>query len=95
MDMSIVSSIEPREDYGSFEEFCDYYSPIDLDGTTLREKEQIPPFAPQRYVWTVVDGDDGRTYVIPGWHHVNRIGYVLCWRQWSDVEYENPGYVYF
>jgi len=32
--------------------------------------------ADERFVWTWVDGDDG-TYIINGYHHVNRIGYFI------------------
>jgi len=29
------------------------------------------------HVWTRIDGDDGRVYIINGWHIVNRIDYVV------------------
>ena len=32
--------------------------------------------ADERFVWTWVDGDDG-TYILNGYHHVNRIGYFI------------------
>lgn len=30
-----------------------------------------------QYCWTVVDGEKSNLYLIPGWHFVNRLGYVL------------------
>lgn len=30
-----------------------------------------------RYVWTLIDGDDGNLYVVSGPHFVNRIGYLI------------------
>ena len=30
-----------------------------------------------RYVWTLLDGDDGDLYVAGGIHFVNRIGYLI------------------
>jgi hypothetical protein len=30
-----------------------------------------------RTIWTLIDGDDGRQYVINGYHLVNRIGYLI------------------
>jgi len=30
-----------------------------------------------RTIWTLVDGDDGDQYLVSGYHHVNRLGYLL------------------
>lgn len=30
-----------------------------------------------RYIWTLVDGDDGDMYILSGYHLVNRVGYFL------------------
>ncbi len=41
------------------------------------------------YVWTRIDGDDGRLYTINGWHIVNRIDYIVTeipWRKHHDYE---------
>ena len=37
-------------------------------------------------VWTVVDGDDGLAYIIPGLHFVNRIGYIISNKPWKTTE---------
>lgn len=33
---------------------------------------------PDNKVWTEVDGDDDNTYLVNGYHHVNRIRYFVC-----------------
>lgn len=35
--------------------------------------------------WTWVDGDDG-TYLVSGYHLVNRIGYFITEKAWDDME---------
>lgn len=40
-------------------------------------------------VWTWVDGDDG-TYIIAGWHFVNRIAYYITEKPWSDANMVIP-----
>ena len=41
---------------------------------------------PLHQVWSLVDGDDGGTYAIPGYHVVNVFGYVVTARMWTDEE---------
>jgi len=38
------------------------------------------------YVWTLVDGDNGGTYVVNGRAFVNRIGYFISQKPWEDHE---------
>ncbi len=43
---------------------------------------------PPEHVWTVVesgDDEDGSWYAAPGFHVVNRLGYVLTERPWVDA----------
>lgn len=30
-----------------------------------------------RFVWTVIDGDDGDMYLVSGFHRVNQVGYLI------------------
>jgi len=46
-----------------------------------------------RLVWTIVDCD-GKLYVSPGFHYVNRIDYVLCGNPWTDDDERQPDYRY-
>lgn len=50
---------------------------------------------PPEHVWTVVDsGDDsdGNWYAQPGFHVVNKLGYVMTRKPWSN---STPGAIYF
>jgi hypothetical protein len=50
---------------------------------------------PREFVWTIVDsggGDDGNWYAEPGFHIVNKLGYVMTRKPWSD---STPDAVYF
>ena len=37
-----------------------------------------------KYVWTMVDGDDGDLYLSPGYHLVNRLGYIITRIPWKE-----------
>lgn len=39
---------------------------------------------PLQHVWTVVEGDDDGWYASPGFHVVNRLGYLLTTHPWTD-----------
>lgn len=44
----------------------------------------------QEFVWTVVDGSEGSDqWILPGYHHVNRICYLLTKRphDWAPLEF--------
>lgn len=50
---------------------------------------------PPKHVWTIVDsGDDsdGNWYALPGCHVVNKLGYVMTRKAWSD---STPDAIYF
>ena len=50
---------------------------------------------PPKHVWTIVDsGDDadGNWYALPGFHIVNKLGYVMTRKPWSDA---TPDAIYF
>ena len=50
---------------------------------------------PLNRVWTVVetsDDSDGTWYALPGYHAVNKIGYVVTEKPWDD---ETPDAIYF
>jgi hypothetical protein len=37
-------------------------------------------------LWTMIEGDNGRTYLVPGRHYVNRISYYRSHRPWTDAD---------
>ncbi len=46
------------------------------------------------HVWTRIDGDNGRLYIINGWHIVNRIDYIVTEIPWlEDHDYEVLDYM--
>lgn len=51
-------------------------------------KQQDP-----KHIWTEVDGDSG-TYIVAGWHFVNRIQYYITENPWEDEYTEVPSWVY-
>ena len=71
-----------------FETFEKKYLPIDReDGTILFETygedlEQIRRTYPNK-VWTLLDYD-GKLIIVAGYHHVNRLNYIVSIRPWSD-----------
>jgi hypothetical protein len=44
-------------------------------------------------IWTEVDGDSG-TYIVAGYHFVNRINYYITENQWEDEFTEIPTWCY-
>jgi hypothetical protein len=51
-------------------------------------KQQDP-----KHIWTEVDGDEG-TYIVAGWHFVNRIHYYITENPWEDEFTEIPTWTY-
>lgn len=51
-------------------------------------KEQDP-----NHIWTEVDGEGG-TYIMAGYHFVNRIHYYITENPWDDEYTEVPSWVY-
>lgn len=47
----------------------------------------------QKFIWTEVDGDGG-TYILAGYHYVNRIQYYITEKPWEDEYTEIPTWVY-
>ena len=37
-------------------------------------------------VWTLVDGDNGDPYIVPGCHIVNKFGYMVTRNPWTDAQ---------
>lgn len=64
------------------------------NGNCSWEHGQIPAGTDYHYVWTWVDGTESdSTYLIPGYHIVNRIGYILTEKPWTDKDEEENLYV--
>jgi hypothetical protein len=90
-----IVDVKPRTRAGSYDTFERRYGSISLPDDSIMREFPDPEVAKadERQVWTVLDCD-GTLYLSPGKQFVNRMGYVLTERGWSDTEYSNPGYVY-
>jgi hypothetical protein len=49
--------------------------------------------ADNHHIWTEVDGDSG-TYIVAGYHYVNRIQYYITVKPWEDEFTEVPTWCY-
>jgi len=76
----------------SYEEFVQKYEPVhnhfDLNasfdgymfetyGNELDYVQHIVNDINPSRVWTVINGDDGLTWIVPEYHYVNRMGYII------------------
>ena len=72
----------------SEDDFFERYIPVNTPGTEpnsgefYHEFEHVKGLDPHN-VWTIVDGDDGGMYAIPGFHIVNRVCYVVTEKPWE------------
>lgn len=67
------------------DQFDAQYTPVmGTEGEYLREISTDIPDQESRYLWTVVDGDDGNLYIVSGWQYVGRFGYVYTEQQWPE-----------
>jgi hypothetical protein len=60
---------------------------------TYGEEAEFVQKADNKYIWTEVDGDEG-TYIISGYHWVNRIHYYITEKPWEDEMTEVPTWCY-
>lgn len=60
---------------------------------TYGEEVEFVQKADNKYIWTEVDGDSG-TYIVAGYHWVNRIHYYITENPWDDEYTEVPTWVY-
>jgi len=93
-EVEAVIAFRPRTRSGRWSTYERRFQPIDSpDQTVWWRREQLPKDVDPRLVWTILDCD-GRLYVRPGFHFVNRVDYVLCDIPWSDEDCHQPGYRY-
>lgn len=60
---------------------------------TFGEEVEFVQKADNKYIWTEVDGDSG-TYIVAGYHYVNRISYYITENPWDDEYTEIPTWCY-
>lgn len=67
----------------SEEEFEEYGPYLRADGNYFEHEDVVKK--PLHNVWTVVEGDDEGLYASPGFHIVNKIGYLLTKKPWKSA----------
>lgn len=88
----------------TFEEFVEQYKPVKnqietnapYDGLMFDTFGEELTFvkASDKFVWTLVDSDNEESYIIPGYHFVNRLGYFLTELPFEDdVEVDLNDYI--
>ena len=85
----------------TYDYWADTFKPItnsirnngDLAFETYGEEVEFVQKADNKYIWTEVDGDSG-TYIVAGYHWVNRIHYYITTNPWDDEMTEVPTWVY-
>jgi hypothetical protein len=65
----------------------------DIHFETYGEEYEFVKAQDPNHIWTEVDGDSG-TYIISGWHYVNRIQYYITENPWTDEYTEVPSWCY-
>lgn len=92
-------NLNPTTKASSFRHFERWYKPVlDQNDNYAREFddpkwEELKKGDGFRFVWTIVDSDSG-TYLLPGFHFVNRMNWVLTEVPWQDDENKRGGYVW-
>lgn len=66
---------------------------LELPYETYGEEAEYVKLQDEKHIWTEVDGDSG-TYIIAGYHWVNRIQYYITNKPWTDDMTEVPTWCY-
>jgi len=79
------------DDFDSHNPVTDKYgNRIDLmDDKTPEGKALIHKLIAEKRLWSIVDGDNGFTEPIRGWHFVNRLAYHECEIPYTEKEESN------
>ncbi len=85
----------------TYDAWVDTFKPItnsirnngDLAFETYGEEQEFVRNYDPKFIWTEVDGDSG-TYLVAGYHYVNRIQYYITENPWEDEWTEVPTWCY-
>ena len=85
----------------TYQSWVDTFKPIknslvkydQLHFETYGEEYEFVKAQDPNTIWTEVDGEGG-TYIVAGWHFVNRIHYYITENPWDDEYTEVPTWVY-
>ena len=74
----VKGRVKPYLKVGSADQFENRYDPVSKsDYSILHERHEIPDVIDINHVWTIIECDNGKWIVCPGFHFVNRTGYYL------------------
>ena len=65
----------------------------DIHFETYGKEQEFVRNTDPKFIWTEVDGEGG-TYIVAGYHYVNRIHYYITENPWEDEYTEIPTWVY-
>lgn len=99
LDEITTPILPPARDYvraRGWRMFLNTFGPVATRNGFIVEAEDIPKDADPRSWWTVVDlaPDSNRLYLVPGFAHVNRLGFVRCLHPWGGNADDHPLYLY-
>jgi hypothetical protein len=80
----------------NFEDFIEKYKPIknkidknaSYDGLMFETyKEELDFVVAQnpKKIWTIINGESETTWLIAGFHFVDRMGYIISKKEWTDA----------
>ncbi len=93
-EVEAVIAFRPRTRMGSWTTFERRFDPMPApDHDYLWVIGTVTENADYRYWWTVLDCE-GRLSLSPGFRFVNRFAFVRCAKPWTDVDFQQPGYLY-
>jgi hypothetical protein len=78
----------------TYEVWVDQYKPLNnpdtIEGSYENKFFQIKEhlFKDDKYIWTLVSGENENMWIIPGFHYVNREGYFLTEIPWESEDIE-------
>lgn len=78
-----LESPDPLPETMGEEMFVEYFKPSPLPGNGDLLDYPAVSRQPENRVWTITEGDGGNWYAAPGFHQVNRLGYILTDRPWT------------
>lgn len=67
--------------------------PDSITFETYGAEQELVRNTDTKFIWTEVDGDSG-TYILAGYHYVNRIQYYITESPWEDEWTEVPTWCY-
>lgn len=74
---------QPDPNCISEDDFVEIWGAHGRDNGEMYDYHEVKDL-PLNTVWTVVSGDDNSSYAVPGFHVVNKEGYVVTTKPWSD-----------